>query len=305
MNDLPSNDVKGRGYQVAAGLLGDVAEFSRAGIRTHPLRSYQIEPIRAMVESIRNGAGREFAWVFSRQSGKDEAKAQMYAYLLALYQRAGGQIVEANPTFKPQCMAAKQRLVERARHCELTKRVATQEGFKVRLHLARVVYLSADPASNVRGETASLLLVCNEMQDVRPSKWETDFVPMAASTNATRLYVGTVKTSRTLLAQKMRELRALELQDGIKRVFLIDWERVAQDNPAYGAFVRGEIAKKGIEHPSIKTEFRLIEIDAEGGLFPERRQALMRGSHLRQQKPQPGTVYAAVLDVGGEDEAVL
>jgi hypothetical protein len=101
----------------------------------------------------------------------------------------------------------------------------------------------------------------------------------------------------------MRELSALEKRDGIKRVFLIDWERVAQDNPAYGAFVRGEIAKKGIEHPSIKTEFRLIEIDAEGGLFPERRQALMRGTHPRQLEPVPGTVYAAVLDVGGEDEA--
>src|SRR5918997_3416523 len=102
MNTFPSNDVKGRGYQAVAGLLGDVAEFSRVGIRTHPLRSYQIEPIRAVVESIRSGAGRELAWVFARQSGKDEAKAQMYAYLLALYQRAGGQIVEANPTFKPQ-----------------------------------------------------------------------------------------------------------------------------------------------------------------------------------------------------------
>src|SRR3712207_4108790 len=100
------------------------------------------------------------------------------------------------------------------------------------------------------------------MQDVLAAKWETEFEPMAASTNATRLYVGTVKTSRTLLAAKMRELHALELVDGVQRVFRIDWERVAQDNPAYGAFVRGEIARKGLEHPSIKTEFRLLEIDA-------------------------------------------
>ena len=57
---------------VARVLLGNVAEFSRVGIRTHPLRSYQVEPIRAVVESIRTGAGREFAWVFSRQSGKDD-----------------------------------------------------------------------------------------------------------------------------------------------------------------------------------------------------------------------------------------
>lgn len=289
--------------RVVRALLRDVADFSRVGIRTHPLRPYQLEPVQAVLRSIDAGLGREFAWVFARQSGKDEAKAQLYAYLLARYQLAGGQVVEANPTFKPQCLTAKQRLLDRARGCILTRKVAAQEGYKVRLGAARVVYLSAEPASNVRGETASLLLVCNEMQDVLPTKWESEFVPMAASTNATRLYVGTVKTSRSLLAQKVRELRGLEARDGVRRVFVIDWERVAQDNPAYGAFVRGEIAKKGIAHPSIKTEFRLIEIDAEGGLFPPRRRELMQGTHTRQAAPTANVIYAALIDVGGEDEA--
>ena len=102
-------------YQAVAGLLGDVEAFSRVGIRTHSLRSYQLEPIRAVLASVRGGLGREFAWVFSRQAGKDEAKAQMYAYLLALYQQIGGQIVAANPTYKPQSLTAKQRLLDRAR----------------------------------------------------------------------------------------------------------------------------------------------------------------------------------------------
>ena len=284
-------------------LLGDIGVFSRVGIRTHPLRPYQIAPVEAVLHSVREGQGHQFAWVFSRQAGKDETKAQLYAFLLAHFQLAGGQIVEANPTFKPQCLTAKQRLLDRARSCVLTRRAVGQEGYKVRLGNARVVYLSAEPNANVRGETASLLLVCNEMQDVGASKWESEFVPMAASTNATRLYVGTVKTSKTLLAQKIRALRAMEARDGIKRVFLIDWQQVARDNPAYGRFVEEEIRTKGIDHPSIMTEFRLIEIDAEGGLFPPRRRALMRGDHARQTSPEAGTVYAALLDVGGEDEA--
>ena len=83
---------------------------------------------------------------------------------------------------------------------------------------------------------------------------------------------------------------------------MIDWERVARDNPAYGAFVRGEIAKKGSEHPSIKTEFRLLEINDAGGLFPARRRDLMRGTHPRIDGPAAGEVYAAVLDVGGQIE---
>jgi hypothetical protein len=283
-------------------LLSDITTFSRAGIRTHPLRPYQIAPVEAVLRSIREDAGHQFAWVFSRQSGKDETKAQLYAFLLAHFQFAGGQIVEANPTFKPQCLTAKGRLLDRARACVLTRKAVGQEGYKVRLGKARVVFLSAEPNANVRGETASVLLVCNEMQDVAAAKWEAEFVPMAASTNATRLYVGTVKTSRTLLAQKVRALRAMEREDGIQRVFMIDWEQVARDNPAYGRFVEEEIRTKGIDHPSIMTEFRLLEIDAEGGMFPPRRRDLMRGAHARQHAPCAGTVYAALLDVGGEDE---
>src|SRR5687768_14485385 len=68
-------------------LLGDVELFSHLGIRTHPLRSYQLEPVRAVVRSVAEGLGLQFAWVFARQSGKDEAKAQLYAYLLARYRR--------------------------------------------------------------------------------------------------------------------------------------------------------------------------------------------------------------------------
>ena len=147
-------------------LLGDIGVFSRVGIRTHPLRPYQIAPVEAVLRSVREGQGHQFAWVFSRQAGKDETKAQLYAFLLAHFQLAGGQIVEANPTFKPQCLTAKQRLLDRARSCVLTRRAVGQEGYKVRLGNARVVYLSAEPNANVRGETASLLLVCNEMQDV-------------------------------------------------------------------------------------------------------------------------------------------
>ncbi len=135
-----------RGYRVARALLADVEVFSRVGIRTHPLRPYQVEPIRAVVRSVREGLGQEFAWVFSRQSGKDETKAQLYAYLLALYQLKGGQVIEANPTFKPQSLAARQRLLDRARACLLFYGVEAREGYKVQLGQARVVYLSADVA---------------------------------------------------------------------------------------------------------------------------------------------------------------
>ena len=55
----------------------------------------------------------------------------------------------------------------------------------VELGAARALFFSADPGAQVVGGTASLLLECDEAQDVRETKWDKDFEPMAASTNAT------------------------------------------------------------------------------------------------------------------------
>jgi len=55
----------------------------------------------------------------------------------------------------------------------------------------------------------------------------------------------------------------------------------------------------------VKTQYFSEEIDAEGGLFPPERQALMRGSHSPRAVPQSGKLYAATLDLAGEDEAVI
>src|SRR5205807_8643810 len=93
-------------------------------------------------------------------------------------------------------------------------------------------------------------------------------VPMYASTNATVVYWGTAWTSRTLLAKVIRHLRELEARDGITRVFIVTPDQVAAENELYGAFVAKQVAKKGRQHPLIRTQYFNEEIDAEGGMFP-------------------------------------
>ena len=39
-----------------------------------------------------------------------------------------------------------------------------------------------------------------------------------------------------------------------------------------------------------------------GGLFGAERQEKMRGDHRRRRNPEPGKVYALLLDIGGQDE---
>ena len=243
--------------------LVDVGAYSRGLLRDHALRPYQVEVARAIAASVRGRRGMQFAIVFARQAGKDETLAQLLAYLLTAHWRTGGSIVVAAPTYRPQSLIARARLLDRLDN-DLTRRLAprptTESGYIVRLGRATARFLSAGPQANVRGETASLLLVCNEAQDVDAERWDAVFDPMAAATNATTVFSGTVWSDRTLLARQMRHLRALERADGQQRVFLVPWTRVAADLPAYGERVRARIAQFGRDHPFIRTEYELQEL---------------------------------------------
>ncbi len=285
----------------------DVGAYSRGLLHDHALRPYQVEVARAIVASVRERRGMQFAIVFARQAGKDETLAQLLAYLLTTHWRAGGSIVVAAPTYRPQSLIARARLLERLDN-DLTRRLAprptTEAGYIVRLGRATARFLSAGPQANVRGETASLLLVCNEAQDVDAERWDAVFDPMAAATNATTVFSGTVWSDRTLLARQMRHLRALERADGQQRVFMVPWTRVAADLPAYGERVRARIAQFGRDHPFIRTEYELQELAGAGGLFGVARQAQLRGEHPRQHGATPGALYALLLDVAGEDEGL-
>jgi hypothetical protein len=284
-------------------LYADVAVFSRGALPRYALRPYQVEIARAIVASVRGGWGLQFAVVCARQSGKDEVLAQTIAYLLNLYQRAGGTIVVAAPTFRPQSLISRARLLDRLANPLNRRQVAARDGYIVGLGQATARFLSAGPAASVRGETASLLLVANEAQDILPDRWDAVFDPMAAATNATTVFSGTVWSDRTLLARQMRHLRRLEAVDGVQRVFTVPWERVAAEAPAYGERVRARIAQFGRDHPFIRTEYDLQELAGGGGLFGPARRAQLQGDHPRQRRPTPGRTYAFLLDVAGEDGA--
>jgi hypothetical protein len=144
--------------------------------------------------------------------------------------------------------------------------------------------------------------VCNEAQDVLPGRWDAVFDPMGAAAHATQVFSGTVWTSKTLLARQMAYLGELERKDGKQRVFKVGWEEVAHYVPEYGEQVRARIAQFGKDHPFIRTEYFLEEIDDESRLFGPARRAQMRGDHPRARSATPGKSYALLLDVAGADE---
>ena len=274
-----------------------------SGIR---LRSYQIGPAQAIAQSVIKNQGRAFVVIYPRQSGKNELQAQIEAYLLFMLQFEDTEMVKASPTWKPQSINAMRRL-ERVleRNKAIQSNWTKESGYVYRIGHARIYFLSGSEAANVVGATANVLLQCDEAQDVTIYKWDKDFAPMAASTNATRVFWGTAWTSKTLLARERKEAEKRQAADGDQRVWIMDAEIVAQEIPQYGDYVADQIARLGRNHPLVKTQFFSEEIDAEGGMFPPERLAKMQGSHPLQLEPLPGQLYAMTIDVAGEDEGAV
>lgn len=272
--------------------------FSRH-ILARPLRAYQLAPAQAIVDSVLHRRGLTFAVMMSRQAGKNELSAQVEAYLLALHSRVGGTLVKAAPTFAPQAVVSMERLASLLENPLTKGRVIREHGNVLMVGNARAVFLSAHPEANVVGQTASILLECDEAQDVAPDKWDKDFAPMGAAANVTTVFYGTAWTRHTLLARVIRELRAQEARDGIRRVFLAPADVVAAELPAYAAHLEKEVARMGRQHPLIRTQYFLEELDAGAGMFPPERRALMQGNHSPHLSPQADCAYAFLLDFGG------
>lgn len=270
------------------------------------MRKYQLEPAKAILASIFGNLGLTIVIIISRQAGKDELLANLLSYLLNLYAHREKSIVSVNPTYKPQTINAMMRLEARLQANLLTKAFWRKRSDYMRMIGSAVVaFLSGDAQANVVGATASLLLLINEAQDIEPAVYDKKFAPMVASTNATRVIVGTEWTSNTLLAREHDAALEAQKRDGIRRVFVYTSDDVRKIVPAYGTFVDGEIKKLGRQHPLVKTQYFCERIDAVAGMFNATRRALMVADQPSQETPIPGHIYAMLIDVGGQDEALL
>ncbi len=279
----------------------DIDTFARyvSGVT---LRSYQRGVARAVVDSVLQRKGLSFVVMFPRQSGKNELQSQIEAYLLALYRSQAVEMVKISPTLKPQSQNAMRRLQRVLNSNLLTRHDWQREGgYIYRIGEARMIFLSGAPAANIVGATAGLLLEVDEAQDVQPDKFDKEIGPMAASTNATRVFWGTAWTSTSLLGRELRAAQAAEAADGIQRTWVLDAENVGAEVPAYRAFVQEQVERLGRQHPLVRTQFFSEEIDDQSGFLSAENLGGMQGSHAPQYRPARGSIYALLIDVGGED----
>src|SRR5579863_8712182 len=151
-----------------------IARFARYVLK-RPLYWYQIEICNAILDSINHERGELITIMCARQMGKNQLSAVLEAFLLTT--RKTGTIVKAAPTFNPQIINSRLRLMAMLNADMLRKRIWTSYGMiglaprndktMLKRHIGpRVMLFSAGEDSNVVGATAVLLLEIDESQDV-------------------------------------------------------------------------------------------------------------------------------------------
>ena len=267
------------------------------------LRSYQSEALRGIYFGVMRQEGERFAVTFPRQSGKNETQAQLESAVMAANLYRGGSIIKLMPTEKNQGQISRKRLESTARGgAGQTLREMRSVKDKTVIDTTEIRYLSANPNASIVGATADLLLEVDEAQLVSPEKFDREALPMAASTNAARVFWGTAWDETTLLSRESRQAEQDTAKDGIRHRFITDAVTVGKEVPAYADFVKGQIAGLGREHPAVRTQFFCEEIGDLTGMFTSERIAGIRGMHSPLEGPEPERCYVFLIDIAGSDE---
>jgi len=267
---------------------------------TH-LRAYQRPAANAILRAVGAGQGGTYVLRMARQSGKNETSAWIERALMLRFLAEHRTGIKCAPTLAPQAHLSRTRLVRMLLDGQVPHRDIDPW---VTVMRSRWGFFSAARDSNVVGQTADILLECDEAQDIDPEKFDKDFRPMAASTNSPVAYYGTPWTDSDLLAQAAA-LAADQQTPNQPHLFDVPWTIPAETLPAYAAFVQGERDRLGANHPLFLTQYEMKTIPSAGRLLTAAQLAATHGHHERLTAPQARHSYVAGIDVAGDSSASL
>lgn len=285
---------------------------------------YQIQVADAIIFSCVNGLGWYFVVQITRQAGKNEISAFIQQYLLLYGWYYGVRVsgVKFAPVYKPQVQASMDRLegADTADSGGLAGSVLTKgkfrksDGYKYHMGPPRDsnkwAFLSINPASNVASQTAYTLLEGDEAQDIDVDKWERDAQPMGSFNNATTVLWGVAWTKDSFIYKG--ELQARDMEDRLEKelgyrpklVFKVDAHAVIRSgNDNYRKAFENQVARLGIDHIAIQTQYLLKAVDAIGRFFNSEQLArIYHNDYSMAVQPEKGKTYIWSVDVAGEAE---
>ncbi|MBA4179831.1 MAG: hypothetical protein C0506_04510 [Anaerolinea sp.] len=272
------------------------------------LRLYQATVFKDLLQGMGRAPGETFTVMFPRQAGKNEISAFLVAALLAKHAKGGGTVVVCAPTLHPQAAISLNRtahLMTAARRL-LGKGAITRgrDGNVLCLGAASAVFLSGSPEAHVAGHTASLAIIADEAQELDEAWFNRQFRPMAASTGAPTVMLGTPWDGHTLLekAVKLNLERDARPPTGepVKRHYQVSWQDVAAARKVYGRYVEQERERLGAHHPLFLSQYELVTAEDTGRLFRGGQLTALAGAHPRLDTPMVGERYVGGLDFGGD-----
>ncbi len=236
----------------------------------------------------------QMVYMSSRQAGKNETSARLEARLMHKYanDKVPRNMIKTAPTHKPQLLVSQERLEVCHEHLPLKWRYRKKEGYKYFINRASCTFLSAEPSAKRHGETVSLLLECDEAQDIQPSIYLKDFEPMTNVWGVPVVFYGTAWDNDNLLermrrgAREQQEYLSRKLGTNIKLLWETTWDIRAEHNPRYGAAVEQKIRRLGETHPIILTQYMLKPIDSMGKFFDDQDMRALVGGHHRFDGPR-------------------
>lgn len=272
-------------------------------LRVHEMQTRLPEPQRVIVErverAIRERKGEVITVRMARQTGKNETEAFLANRALMIWQGVPGSVwVRTAPTYRPQIVNSKLRLEKFIGSDPFIKRkVRPREGYIIEVGQAQVQFLSGGAQANVLGATASIALSVDEAHKIDSGKFEEEFAPFTASTNAPTILWGVAADKLDLLY----EYRSAN--DGTDKALDYPAKVWCNLNEAYAAHYLNRVEHLGRSHPVILTQYDLVDVEAVGSyLNAGQRSSLFSGTHPRLEAPRDGQDYAMLVDIGGESE---
>jgi hypothetical protein len=239
----------------------------------------------------------------ARQSGKNESWAMIACRVLSRYRVRGGNYLRTAPKWESVYANSIRRFERISRHDPLLAgRLVKHEGFIWDAGEASLLFYSSRKEAENVGATASLALDMDEAHKVDEDTFLEAYQPMTASTAAPTILWGVAAEKQDVLYKNM--VRLLNAGGRGDCVFNFPAEIWCELNPAYALAYEAACNEIGENHPVIKTQWKLIDLDAVGGFLAlEQIQSILAGQHERWRRAEDfgrEKVYA-VVDIGGED----
>lgn len=296
-------DVFKRAYQDPA--------FEARTLSKRPLRGVQPEMIKRVENFLARHEGGVMTVLSSRQTGKNETSAILQRRHLWRHQnsRYKSSWIRTAPTHEPQIVNSKKRLEELMQIDRknvighpmfLKKKIQKSEGYIWKLGNATVEFMSSGPHSNVVGATASECLDMDEAHKINLAKFDEDFAPFTASTNAGTLLWGVAADGMDVI-EHYRKLNQEQGREDLNLYYPCDiW---AEANPIYAAHLESRIKALGYDHPIFKTQYRLLPVANEGTYLNSKQvRSLLSGEHERHIKPERNRQYEILIDLAAGNE---